>query len=132
MDSREVLFKIINLGSRIRIPWWNSLLQCLRLFNGTFQIVLHVTSTLLSLFGDRLEDATVDFICIYSCNGLDIGNLEWIHFVMINNELRLLIILNGSKGIFWNQNNEVSLIKSKFRKRQVFVSFCVLADNSRA
>ena len=85
------------------------MLERLRLGNRAFQAGLQVAGIGLSPFGYFLQEAAIDVIHINPCDRINVGDLKWIHFVMINRKDSLLVIFNGFKGVFRDDNHQVRL-----------------------
>src|SRR5215212_4607099 len=99
------------------------------LCNGIFQVALHGTGIGLPLFGHRLQDASVNLIGVYSRYRVNICNLEWVNFIMINNKLSLLVAFHRSKGVLRYQNNEIGLVDRQIGKRQLLTVFYILVGD---
>ena len=86
----------------------------------------------LALFSDSLQKPAVDFIHVDAGYGLNVPDLERVHFIMIDLQLGLLIVLNGLEGRIWNDDHKVSLVESQLRECQIFICLDSLVNNCGA
>ncbi len=126
MRRGEIVFEIRHLRSCIGIPGGDGLLERLRLGNCVFQVGLQVAGICLALFGDLLQKAAVDVIHIDPGNGINIGDLKWIHFIVIDRKDRLLVTLDRFHRVRRYDNHKICLIERQFCERQFFITFHVL------
>ena len=56
----------------------------------------------------------VDLIYYYSCHRLNICNLDWVDFIMINKKLCLLVVLDGLERNIRYDDHQVIWLRASF------------------